>query len=264
MKTYKFLILIVATLLIIGCKSKKEIALSPQERSSAKAIYEKASKSIRKNPEKSRLLFKEIMQLFPNSVYAQKSKIGIADSYYKSKDTSSLFLAASEYQEYVSLYPNSPDAIYAKFQIGMCYLKQMKKPGRDQTNTFNTIKYFESMINIFPDVPEAEKARNHIATARQYLATHYFRIGLSNYRLKAFLGAISRFKHVVSDYPDFKENEKLFYFIGKSYFFIKDYETSLSFFQKIINSYPKSKYSNKAQGMIKKIQPLIKVKGDKK
>ena len=44
------------------------------------------------------------------------------------------------------------------------------------------------------------------------MATHIFRIGMSNYKLKAYVGAISRFKELIDDYPDFKENEKLFYY----------------------------------------------------
>ena len=76
------------------------------------------------------------MQLYPDSVYASKAKLGIADSYFRDKDSASLIMAAAEYQEYVNLYPYSPDAVYAKHQIGMCYFKQMKKPERDQPNTF--------------------------------------------------------------------------------------------------------------------------------
>ena len=160
MKIYKIAAIMLVLILIAGCKSKNEVILSPQERSSAKTIYDKGQKSIRKNPEKARLLFKEIMQLFPDSIYAQKAKIGIADSYFKSKDTASLILAANEYQEYVNLYPNSPDAIYAKFQIGMCYLKQMKKPGRDQTNTFKTIRHFENLISQRARYQHAQRSGN--------------------------------------------------------------------------------------------------------
>lgn len=264
MKKYVLLIILFFILNLNGCKSKKKVSILPEDRGSAKIVYEKASKYIRRSPEKARLLFKEIMQLFPNSIYAQRSKIGIADSYFKSKDTSSLIIAASEYQEYVNLYPNSPDAVYAKFQTGMCYYKQMKKPGRDQTNTFATIKHFESMINQYPNSSKAEEAKKKIAKSRQYLAIHYFRIGLSNYKFKAYKGAIDRFKQVIDDYPDFKKNDKLFYYTGKSYFAWRKYDSALSFFQKIINSYPKSKYIKKSSTMINKIKSIQSKKGDTK
>ena len=80
---------------------------------------------------------------------AQKAKINIADSYYNEKGESSLMLAVSEYEEFVGMYPNSPDAVYAKFQIGECFFRRMRKPGRDQDFTYRTIEAFEIMIRIF-------------------------------------------------------------------------------------------------------------------
>jgi outer membrane protein assembly factor BamD len=142
-----------------GCKSKKDIELTPGERGSDKEIYQKARKQMKRDPEKSRLLFKEIMHLYPDSIYARRSKIGIADSYYRQKDSASMIMAATEYQEYVNLYPHSPDAVYAKLQIAMCYYKQVKKPGRDQTSTHHAVKALAGMIKQYPETKEAEEAK---------------------------------------------------------------------------------------------------------
>jgi len=254
MKNQTLIVLLVILLVVIGCKSKKDVNLSPEDRGSDTEMYEKAKKYIKKDPDKARLLFKEVMQLYPSSIYAKKSKIGIADSYYKQKDAASLIIAAAEYQEYVNLYPNTPDAVYSKFQIGMCYFKQMKKPERDQTNTYEAIKAFENLINQYPDTPEAEQGKKNIIKARYYLANHFYKIGYYNYKYKAFQGAIARFKQVINDYPEFKKNDRLFYFTGKCYYKIRKFDSALSFFQKIINSYPKSKMIKPSLKMIKKIE----------
>jgi outer membrane protein assembly factor BamD len=238
-----------------GCK-KKNVDLDPENLGTDKEIFQKAQKRMRRDPEKSRLLFKEIMHLYPDSLYARRAKIGIADSYYKQKDSASMIMAAAEYQEYVNLYPNSPDAVYAKLQIAMCYYRQMKSAGRDQTNTILAIRALEGMIKQYPDTKEAEEAKEKLEKARQVLADHYFGIGYSNYQLKAFSGAITRFKQVIDDYPDFDKNDKLFFYTGKSYFALKDYTTAISFFRKIVNSYPKSKYLDKSTKMIKKITEI--------
>jgi len=252
-------------LLVAGaCSKKKSLSLNPEDMGSDKEIYEKARKKIKGDAEKARLLFKEIMHLYPDSIYAQRAKIGIADSYYKQKDAASLIMAATEYQEYVNLYPNSPDAVYAKYQIARCYLRQMKKPGRDQTNTHMAIKALENMIKQYPDTNEAEEAKKELEKARQRLAAHYFNIGRTNYKLDAYVGAIARFKQVIDNYPNFQDNDKLFFFTGKSYFALKNYKSAISFFQKIINSYPKSKYAKKSAKFIKKITPLINAKEEKK
>lgn len=269
MNMRKKLILITAAammmILIAGaCGKKKDISLNPDDMGTDKEIYEQAKKKIRSNPEKARLLFKEVMHLYPDSIYASRAKIGVADSYYRQKDASALVMAATEYQEYVNLYPNSPDAVYAKYQIARCYLRQMKGAGRDQSNTYKAIKALENMIKQYPGTDEAEEAKKQLEKARERLALHYFEIGRTNYKMKAYRGAISRFKQVINDYPDFQYNDKLFYLTGKCYYAMRDYKTALSFFQKIVNSYPKSKYLKKATGIIKEItrmQPQQEEKG---
>ncbi|MCP4216029.1 MAG: outer membrane protein assembly factor BamD, partial [bacterium] len=228
---YMSAVAICLLLLVVNCgKSKKDLTLSPGEQGSAKEIYLKAKKKMRKSPDKARLLFKEIMHLYPDSPYAGRAKLGIADSYFKQKDSGSLELAAVEYQEFVNLYPNSPDAVYSKYQIAMCYFKKLKKPGRDQTKTHQAIKALESMVKMYPDTPEAREARAKITKARQNLATHYFGIGRSNFLLKAYRGAVNRFKQVIDDYPDYKHNDRLFYYTGRSYYGMWDFDTALSFF----------------------------------
>jgi outer membrane protein assembly factor BamD len=265
----KRLIFIWATAILIisitgGCGKKKEISLSPDDMGSDKEIFEIAIKRIKRNPEKARLLFKEVMHLYPDSIYARRAKIGIADSYFRQKDVGSLLMAATEYQEYVNLYPNSPDAVYANYQICMCYIRQIKKPGRDQTNTHKAIQAMESMIRQYPDTNEAEEAKKQLEKARQRLALHYFNIGKTNFKLKAYVGAINRFKQIIDTYPEFTQNDALFYFTGKSYYALRDYKSSISFFQKIVNSYPKSKYLKKATKLIKEIGQMKASIEDKK
>jgi outer membrane protein assembly factor BamD len=219
-------------------------------------MYENAMKYMTKDPEKARLLFKEIAQLYPDSIYANKAKLGIGDSYFKERDSASLIMAAAEYQEYVNMYPYSPDAVYAKYQIGMCYFKQVKKPERDQTNTFSSIKAFEGVIQQYPGTPEADEAKKKIDECRQILGKHYFQIGYYNYIMKSHTGAIARFKQVMDEYPDFAANDRLFYYTGKTYAALKDHDSALSFFQRVIGSYAKSKYAKKSQRQIDKINRL--------
>jgi len=252
--------LLLTVLVAAGCGSKKSINIDPSEKGSDKVMYENALKYINKDPEKARLLFKEIMQLYPDSAYANKGKLGIADSYFREGDSSSLVMAAAEYQEYASLFPYSPDAVYARNQIGMCYYKQMRKPERDQTSTFSAIKAFEIVIQQYPGTNEAEEAKKKINECRQNLATHYFQIGYYDYVMKSFTGAIARFKQVMDEYPDFARNDKLFYYTGKTYLAMEDLDSALSFFQRLVGNYAKSKYARKSQHLIATINRRLAAK----
>ncbi len=241
-----------------NCKGKKDVKIDPGDMGSGELMYKRANTFIKKNSEKARLLFKEIIQLYPESIYAKKAKIGIADSYFKQKDAASLIIAYAEYQEYVNYYPDSPDAIYAKSQTGMCYYKMKYKPGRDQAYTFKAIEAFESLIKAYPDTEEAKKAKELVKECKKGLGIHYYKIGRSNYLLKAYNGAIIRFKQVMDNYPEFEENEKVFYYTGMSYVKLREYDTAVSFFQKVLKSYSKSKFAKKSKKMLKKIVKLRK------
>ncbi len=237
-----------------GCRhAKPTVAIDPGERGADKRMYDNAVRYINKDPEKARLLFKEVAQLYPDSIYANKAKLGIGDSYFRERDSASLVMAAAEYQEYVNLYPYSPDAVYAKYQIGMCYYKQVRRPERDQTNTFAAIKGFEGVIQQYPGTAEANEAKKKIDECRQTLATHFFRIGYANYLLKAYEGALARFKQVMDEYPDFRDNAKLLYYTGRTYADMGDRASALSFFQRVVGSHARSKFAGKAQGWIKKL-----------
>ena len=252
--------LLVILLMASGCSTKKKVSIDPSEKGSDKTMYGNAMKYISKNPENARLLFKEIMQLYPDSIYASKAKLGIGDSYFRANDSASLVMAAAEYQEYVSLYPYSPDAVYAKYQVGMCYFKQMRKPERDQSNTFAAIKAFEGLLEQYPATAEAEAAKKKINLCRQNLANHYFQIGYYNYVMKSFPGTIARFKQLMDEYPDYANNDKLFFYTGKTYLAMLDLDSALSFFQRLVSSYPKSKYARSSQRQIITISRLQKAK----
>ncbi|MBN2398974.1 MAG: outer membrane protein assembly factor BamD [Candidatus Aminicenantes bacterium] len=252
--------LLVMVFIASGCSSKKKVTIDPSDKGSDKVMYENAMKYISKNPENARILFKEIMQLYPDSIYAGKAKLGIGDSYFRTNDSASLVMAAAEYQEYVNLYPYSPDAVYAKYQVGMCYFKQMRKPERDQSNTFAAIKAFEGLLQQYPNTNEADEAKKKINQCRQNLANHYFQIGYYNYTMKAYPGAIARFKQIMDEYPDFSKNDKLFFYTGKTYLAMQDLDSALSFFQRLVGNYAKSKYAKKSQPLIKKINLLQKAK----
>ncbi len=253
--------IVLINLNFFACK-KDSLKSTPIETATAteSEYYEEGVALLKKNKEKGRLILKQVIQLYPTSVFAQKAKIAIADSYMKKNDPSALIMAISEYQEYLGLYPNSPDAIYAKYQIGMCYFHQMKKPGRDQTNTTAAIKAFESLIRQFPETREAEMAQKNIVKAKQTMAQHIFLIGRTNYLVKAYKGAISRFKEVMDQYPDYSKMDELIFLTAKSYKGTEDIDTARSFFQQLIDRYPESKFRKKAT---KELGNLMQKKSEK-
>ena len=52
---------------------------------------------------------------------------------------------------YLSLYPNSNNAAYASYLIGMSYYLQIPNIGRDQEFSLKALEQFTSVIEKYPD-----------------------------------------------------------------------------------------------------------------
>ncbi len=125
----KILFLLLITIIIgTGC-SKKTTEISPEIASNDEALYNMGEKYIKKNPEKVRLYYRQIINSFPKSFYAQRAKLAIADSYFEKRDEGSMIIAASEYREFTNLFPYSPSAAYAQYQIAMTFNKAIGMSG---------------------------------------------------------------------------------------------------------------------------------------
>ena len=142
------IIMIAGLLILIGldCR-KKEAALSPDISSSDEALYKLGEEYLEKDVEKARLYLRQVIDSFPKSFYAQRAKLAIADSYFSKGDEGSMIIASSEYREFISLFPLSPSAAYAQYQIGMTFYKKVLKPGRDQTRTKQALVELKKVIS---------------------------------------------------------------------------------------------------------------------
>ncbi|MFC2170079.1 outer membrane protein assembly factor BamD, partial [Acidobacteriota bacterium] len=144
----KLLLVLAVTIFIMigfGCR-KEKTEITPDIASSDEALFKLGEQYIKKDPEKARLYLRQVIDSFPRSFYAQQAKLSIADSYYKKHDEGSMIISASEYREFISLYPFSPSVAYAQYQIAMTYFENALKPGRDQTKTQLALTEFKKVI----------------------------------------------------------------------------------------------------------------------
>jgi outer membrane protein assembly factor BamD len=241
----------------IGCKGKK-VELDPEVATSDEALYKMGEENLKKDPERARLYFRQIIESFPRSFYAQRAKLAIADSYYNKGDEGNMIIAASEYREFISLYPFSPSAPYAQLQIAMTYFKKSLKAGRDQTKTIQALQELRAVVSKYPLSEEANEARERIKECEERLAKHSFTIAHYYYKVKAYKAAIARLAEILTEYIEFSQMDKVFFYIGDSYFKQNKTEESVPYFTKLITDYPESKLAKKAQERMEEIEKLNK------
>ncbi|MBN1221650.1 MAG: outer membrane protein assembly factor BamD [Candidatus Aminicenantes bacterium] len=253
--TCLFVAVILVTLTITAC-GKKSTALSPEIASSDELLFNLGMEAIEKDSEKGRLYLRQVIDSFPKSFYAQRAKLAIADSYFKKSDEGSMIIAASEYREFISLFPLSPSASYAQYQIGMTSYKKVLKPGRDQTKTRQALNEFKKVITNYPLSDEAKQAEDKIRDCEERLAEHTLSIGELYYKRSAYKAATSRLLDILTEYPNYSKMDKVYFVLADAYFKWRKFEESSPYFRKLITDFPQSKYSEEATAKLEEIEEI--------
>jgi outer membrane protein assembly factor BamD len=242
-------------LIAIGpaCK-KKELQIDPEIASSDEALFRAGEPFIKKDPEKARLYFRQVIDSFPQSFYAQRAKLAIADSYFNQGDEGSMILAASEYRDFITNFPLSPSAPYAQLQIALSFFKKTLKPGRDQTKTEQALLEFRRLITDYPLSDESKEAREKVKICEESLAAHTLSIGRLYFKRRAYLATVGRLKEILSKYPTFSGLDEVFFLLGESYYKMSQTEESIPYYTKLITDYAQSKFVKKAQERMKEIE----------
>lgn len=240
-----------------GCK-RKLIEISPETAKSAESLYLQGEQYIKKDPERARLYFRQIIESFPQDIYAQQAKLAIADSYFRKGDEANMILAASEYRDFIRQFPYSPSAPYAQYRIAITFFRKIYSPGRDQTKTLQALEEFKQVLTKYPTSEEAKDAQEKILECEERLAEHTFQIGLLYYKMKSYRAAVKRLAEILLNFPNFSRMDRVYFYLGDSFFRGQNYPNANSHFTKLVSDYPQSKLAKKAKKKLIKLEKLIK------
>jgi len=149
--------------------------------------------------------FDEVDRQNPYSDWARKALLMSAYAYYQAKEYTECISAA---QRYVTLHPGSRDAAYAQYLIGSSYYDQILDVSRDQARADKAINALEEVVRKYPDSEYATAAKKKIDMARDQLAGKEMEIGRLYLNQRHFIGAINRFKVVVTQYQTTRHVEE--------------------------------------------------------
>ena len=149
--------------------------------------------------------FEEVDRQHPYSEWARKSLLMSAYAYYQAKQYEESISAS---KRYISLHPGTQDAAYAMYLVGASYFDQIPDVTRDQGRTERAISALEEVVRKFPETEYASSARRKIDGGRDQLAAKEVTIGRYYESKKNFIGAINRFKVVVTQYQTTRQVEE--------------------------------------------------------
>ena len=144
-------------------------------------------------------LFQALKDRFPYSRYALLADLRVGDAYFKSKRYEEAVLA---FEDFIRLHPKNDAVPYAVYQTGMVYFDQMLTPDRDPSNARKAMETFRRLMKQYPGSEWAVKAQPRMQEATRRLAAHDMVVGRYYFNTKKYRAAMSRFKRVLTNYPD--------------------------------------------------------------
>jgi outer membrane protein assembly factor BamD len=183
-----------------------------------KELFDKAMIAMKKGRfDVARLDLQTMLNTYPESEYRMRAKLAVGDSWFKEGGTAALTQAEAEYKDFITFFPNAPEAAEAQMKVADIYYQQMEKPDRDYNNAERAEQEYRNMINQFPDSTLVPRAKQKLRETQEVLAERETQIGLFYESRENFNAAIARLETVVDTYPLYSKSDQALLAIGDSY-----------------------------------------------
>ena len=183
-----------------------------------KELFDKAMVAMKKGRfDVARLDLQTMLNTYPDSEYRMRAKLAVGDTWFKEGGTAALTQAEAEYKDFITFFPQAPEAAEAQMKVGDIYYQQMEKPDRDYNNAQNAEREYRAMINMFPDSPLIPRAKQKLRDVQEVLAERETQIGLYYQSKENYTAAIARLQTVVDTYPLYSRSDQALLAIGDSY-----------------------------------------------
>jgi outer membrane protein assembly factor BamD len=205
-------------------EQKKEAKYNPligkDQQLPDKQLYDKAVAQIASGHyDIGRLDLQTLLDTYPDSQYMMRAKLAVADAWYKEGGSAALTEAEQEYRDFITFFPNVPEAAEAQLRIGDIYFKQMDVPDRDYSKATHAEAEYRTMLKQYPDAPKPilDDARQKLREVQEVLADREADLGAFYATHANWPASIARYQTVVDTYPLYSHMDDVLIGIGDAY-----------------------------------------------
>src|SRR5438093_8964048 len=199
-----FLILLCALALAVGCTNKKvsNPLANVGSKQPHKVLFDRAMDAMKHNRfDVARLTLETMINTYPDSEYIARAKLGVADSWYAEGGSTALSQAEIQYKDFITFFPNMPEAAEAQLKIANIHYQQMEKPDRDYTHALRAEDEYRQLILQYPDSKLIPVAKERLREVQEVMAEREYRIGRFYFLRQSWPASIARLKGVTERYP---------------------------------------------------------------
>lgn len=241
--TYRYLSIILLTLLLTACGSQKVVPHNSAEKYFKQGegfyesgLYEDAITS-----------WEKVRDSYYSPELNMLAELKIAEAYYRSERYEE---AAAAYEDFLKQHPDNNRSADVIYHLGLSYYQQILSADRDQTSTEKAKGAFEELLRRFPDYPQAEEVGYLIQRCNNRLAAHEVYVGHYYLKTKHPRAAIKRLEKVLVNYPNYYYRDEAYFYLGQAYLQSGEKDKAKDIFNKLFDQFPGSEYLVKAQKIL--------------
>ena len=207
--------------------------------------------------------FSEAEIVFPQSIWAPRSSLMTAYSYYKYGMYEDSII---EINRYLKTYPNHNRKNYAYYLLALSHYEQIVDEKKDLEPILRSKKYFEILINNYPKSEFAIDSKYKLELIEEFLASKEMYRGRYYLEKEKWIAAINRFKNVTENYEQTVYIEEALHRLVEIHYKIGLIEESKKYASVLGYNYKSSEWYEKSYKIFNKkyVKPKEKIKKDKK
>jgi len=183
-----------------------------------KVLFDRAMEAMKRAKyDVARMTLQTMINTYPDSEYVARAKLAVGDSWYAEGGSAALAQAEIEYKDFITFFPNMPEAAEAQLKVANIHYKQMEKPDRDFTHAMRAEEEYKQLILQFPDSKLVPEAKQRLREVQEVLAEREYRIGHFYFMREMYPAAIARLQSLADAYPLYSQADEALYSLGVAY-----------------------------------------------
>ncbi|MCW5978251.1 MAG: outer membrane protein assembly factor BamD [Bryobacteraceae bacterium] len=255
-------ILALVAVLLTGCfrRKKYENPITQDTTQPDKVLFDKAIRDLEKGRyQVARLTLQTLINTYDTSEFLAKSKLAIADSWFREGGSHGLAQAEAEYKDFILFYPTLEESAEAQSKICMIHYRQMEKPDRDPTHAIRADDECRQLTMQFPNSKFAPQSQQRLREIQEVIAEGEYRVGDFYFKKGSYPASTNRLDTMVSHYPLFSQADEALWRIGEAYGKMgpRFQDKSAEAYQRIVREYPLSPLADDAKKRLRNMEREI-------
>ena len=222
-----------------------------------KILFDKAIKDLEKGRyEIARITLNTLINTYDASEYLAKSKLAIADAWYREGGLRGYSQAEAEYKDFILFYPTMEEAAESQKKICDIHLKQMEKPDRDTSQAQRAEQECKQVLIQFPNSKFIAEVTQTLRNIQEVLGESEFRVGDFYRKRGANNAAANRLGGVADQYPLYSRADEALWWEGQALERLGPrFRTQAGeSYTRIARDYPLSKFVEDAKARLKEME----------